>query len=34
MPIILMACNLDRESAPLDHGPEFGASDAMNRYWI
>ena len=25
---------IDRECAPLDYGPEPGANDAVNRYWI
>ncbi len=25
---------VDRECAPLDYGPELGASDPLNRYWI
>ena len=25
---------VDRECAPLDYGPELGALDALNRYWI
>jgi hypothetical protein len=25
---------VDRECAPLDYGPELGATDALNRYWI
>jgi hypothetical protein len=28
------AGKVDRECAPLDYGPESGAEDALNRYWI
>jgi len=28
------AGTVDRECAPLDYGPELGANDALNRYWI
>lgn len=28
------AGTLDRECAPLDYGPELGAADVRNRYWI
>ena len=28
------AGTVDRECAPLDYGPEPGAKDALNRYWI